>query len=305
MADIAELIDQRNYVRDRNGKEAATRSFRVLEAGNEIGARDAFYALADSRIFPGAPGLTLDRVEVDNRAGNTLWVVKASYSSFGGFLRQEFNAAYVWGWDYKAVTVDVPFMSRSTKLVENPAGGSSALIQYWAPKITKVEETRVLRTLELTYIAANTNELDPIANQHNKYHYIEGRMVLFRGAQVRRDAGVLNQFRITYTWELDKGTIARASDKNLIYLSGSSTPPATAAIPYTEGIGVVLGIDYEEADDKLYGSGARLIRPPYYRLDVVVTKNRSTDFLDLPRAVGILDHDIDELGWMTLPGVVR
>ncbi len=90
MASIAELIDSRQYTRDRNGKEAGTRVFRVLEAQNEAGARDEFYAMTDYNRFPGAGiGCILDRVAVEGRNGNTVFIVTASYSSFGGFLKRD------------------------------------------------------------------------------------------------------------------------------------------------------------------------------------------------------------------------
>lgn len=310
MADIAEMIDSRQYVRDHNGAEAGSRTFRVLEAGNEIGARDAFYALPDARLFPGAPGMRLDRIDVDNRAGNTLWFVKASYSTFGGFTRLESNGGgnvtYSWGWDYKSLTVDIPFMSEAQKLVEDPSGTNPpALVSYWLTKVVKVEETRILRTLDLVHVVNNSNELDVIADQHNKYHLIDGKTLLFRGAQVRKDPSVGNQYKIIYTWEQDKGTTIRAGDNGAIYLSGYAKPFRAATIAGRYGTGVILGIDYTKEEDKSYSEGAILVRPPYYRLDVVVGNNASTNNQDQPRAVGLLDHDIDELGWMRLPGVVR
>lgn len=310
MADIAEMIDSRQYVRDHNGAEAGSRTFRVLEAGNEIGAVDAFYALADSRIFPGAPGMRLDRVDVDNRAGNTLWIVKASYSTFGGFVRLDSggggNVTYSWGWDYKSVVVDLPFMSEAKKLIDDPSGTQPpALVNYWLTKIVKIEETRILRTLDLVHVVNNSNELDVIASQHNKYHIINGVTLLFRGAQVRRDATVAGQYKITYTWEEDRGTIVRASETGAVYLSGKARPPRAVNVAGQAGTGVVLGVDYNKEEDSSFSEGSILVRPPFYRLDVVVTNNASTGNTDLPRAVGILDHDIDELGWMRLPGVVR
>ena len=62
MASIAELIDSRQYTRDRNGKEAGTRVFRVLEAQNEAGARDEFSERSgDARITSEEPTDSLAR----------------------------------------------------------------------------------------------------------------------------------------------------------------------------------------------------------------------------------------------------
>lgn len=307
-ADIAELTDNRTYVIDKNGAEAATRTFRVLNAGSEVGAKNKFYERSDYLLYPGSEGMVLDRVQVENRAGNNLWIVKASYSTFGGFTRLFTggggNRTYTWGWDYKVVTVQIPFMSESSKLLlgGSTSGGS---VSYWSVKIVNIQETRVIRTLDLVHTADNTNEFDVIAAQHNKYHYIGGKWVLFRGAQVRRDASVAGQYAITYTWEQDMGTVHSATESSAVYLSGNAKPPRAVPVTGYRDTGVVLGIDYTRAEDQSYSRGAYIIRPPNYRLDVVVTNNASTGNLDQPRAVGLLDFEADAEGWMGLPGVMR
>ena len=165
MATIAELIDSRQYTRDSNGKEAGTRVFRVLEAQNEAGARDEFYALTDYNRFPGAGfGCVLDRVSVEGRNGNTLFIVTAIYSSFKGFIKRdepEESFQPYFGWGYKKATVTLPFVYQTT--LTTSSGELQATKQVWSAKTIDIAEVRIARTLKVRYETDNSNTLDVIA----------------------------------------------------------------------------------------------------------------------------------------------
>ena len=308
MASVSELIDSRNFTRDKNGAEAGSRTFRVLQAGNELGAINAVYADADAQRFPGAPSLNLDRVDVQGSAGNTLWICKASYSSFNGFVRLDTsgqgNRTRSWGWDYKVSIVETPYITRDKKLIENidPNNPDPVAINYWSTKIVKVSETRITRSYFTTQTVQNVREFDIIAKQHNKLHYINGQWILFRGGQVAKDSAVAGQYQVTYFWEQDSGTTIKCGENSHIYLSGFARPANCVQIPQSDDLAFILGIDYTEPNDKYITEGEVMIRPPYYRLDVVVSNNQTTQNEDFPRAVGIPEAAVDAEGWRLLPG---
>ena len=307
MASIAELIDSRQYTRDANGKEAATRVFRVLEAQNEAGARDAFYALTDFNRFPGAGfGCVLDRISVEGRNGNTLFIVTASYSSFKGFLkRDEPEESFVpfFGWGYRKVTIQLPFVYQTT--LTTSSGELEASKKVWAAKTIDIAETRLVRTLKVRYQTDNSNTLDVIAEQDRKLHTIRGKQYLFTGADVQQDSKDTNVFIITYNWEQDNGTRFKPSQSVRIYLRGNAGPgqglSAVAKLP-TNDVSYLCGFDQNSFVD--YSPSALwttyLVRPPYMSIDITAP----TDDAAFPRPVAINQYDALPDGWQELPGMI-
>jgi hypothetical protein len=162
MADIQELIDSRQYTIDRTGKEAGTRVFRVLQAQNEVGAKDEFRRLAGFDQFPGASsGCILDNVSVEGKNGNTVFIVTANYSSFGGFLGPRENTAFApfMGWGYRKVTVRLPFLYQAT--ITTSSGENVDITNLvWLAKTVDIVETRLIRTYKVRYQTSNINDLD-------------------------------------------------------------------------------------------------------------------------------------------------
>lgn len=304
MASIAELIDSRQYTRDRNGKEAGTRVFRVLEAQNEAGARDEFYAMTDHNLFPGGGiGCILDRVAVEGRNGNTVFIVTASYSSFGGFLkRDEPEESFVpfFGWGYKKATVTLPFIYAQD--VTTSSGEASVTKTVWAAKTINVFENRLIRTLKVRYQTDNSNTLDVIAEQDRKLHRIRGKLYLFTGADVQQDQKDPSVFLITYSWEQDNGTTVFTTPKVRGFVGGMSVAPGLDEVPEkTKGIGYICGAIDGQLLDVVYSfAGDRLMRMPYTQIDLVAQATED----GAPKPVPIRLYSEDELGWQQLPGMI-
>jgi hypothetical protein len=304
MASIAELIDSRQYTRDRNGKEAGTRVFRVLEAQNEAGARDEFYALTDHNRFPGASiGCILDRVNVEGRNGNTLFIVTASYSSFGGFLkRDEPEEAFVpfFGWGYKKVTVTLPFIYAQD--VTTNSGEASVTKTVWNAKTLSVPENRLIRTLKVRYQTDNSNTLDVIAEQDRKLHRIRGKQYLFTGADVQQDLKDPSVFLITYNWEQDNGTKVLTSPKVRGFVGGMGLGTTLDEKPEkVKGIGYICGAVDGQLLDIVYAAATLVtMRMPYYQIDLVAQATED----GAPKPVPIRLYDEDDDGWQQLPGMI-
>jgi len=307
MASIAELIDSRQYTRDRNGKEAGTRVFRVLEAQNEAGARDEFYALTDHNRFPGASiGCILDRVNVEGRNGNTLFIVTASYSSFGGFLkRDEPEESFVpfFGWGYKKATIKLPFVFSTS--ITTSSGESSVTKQVWTAKTVDVSESRLIRTLKVRYSTDNSNTLDVIAEQDRKLHRIRGKQYLFTGADVQQDTKDPSVFIITYQWEQDNGTFSSSVNPRMkLYVAGNGGPGEGLIVTPSESndVAYLCGYNKDQGADLVFDSdgGNFLIRSPYTQVDITASNAENK----LPRPTGLRLYDEDDLGWQQLPGMV-
>lgn len=304
MASIAELIDSRQYTRDRNGKEAGTRVFRVLQAQNEAGARDEFYALTDYNRFPGAGiGCILDRVNVEGRNGNTLFIVTASYSSFGGFLkRDEPEEAFVpfFGWGYKKVTVKLPLIYAQE--ITTSSGESSVTKLVWSAKTIDISESRLIRTLKVRYQTDNSNTLDVIAEQDRKLHLIRGKQYLFTGADVQQDLKDPSVFLITYSWEQDNGTKVVVTPTARGFVAGVGLGSSEDEKPdKIKGIGYICGAINGQLFDKVYTfANTVYMRMPYFQIDLVAQATEDGS----PRPVPIKIYDEDDDGWQQLPGMV-
>lgn len=309
MATIAELIDSRKYSRDQNGNEAGSRSFRVLQVQNEAGARDEFFQLADCRIFPGCPGMVLDRVDVEGKNGNTVFVVNATYSTFGGFRKREEIENGVrpfFSWSYTKETVELPFtfLINVTTSTEN----QSTTLPVATAKIVKISERRIMRILKTRYQTQNVASLDIIAEQDRKIHRIKGQQYLFMGADVQQDPKDQTSFVITYSWQQDRGTYITAKGNSGVYVSAGEQFNPVTLDPQTQRFGYVIAAPIENVIPGPRTQGRFLVRPPYSTLDLVpanISVDFETDKLFPPQAVAIYQYDEDDNGWRSLPGMIE
>lgn len=304
MASIAELIDSRRYTIDRNGKEAGIRVFRVLEAQNEVGAKDEFRRLVGFDKFPGASaGCFLDSVNVEGKNGNTVFIITANYSSFGGFLNLiQTEEAFVpfFGWGYKKATVTLPFIYAQD--VTTNSGEASVTKTIWNAKTFSVTENRLIRTLKVRYQTDNSNTLDVISEQDRKLHTIRGKQYLFTGADVQQDTKDQSVFLITYTWEQDNGTTVLTSPKVRGFVGGMGIGAQLDEKPEKiKGIGYICGAIYGQVLDLVYPfTTPVMMRMPYYQIDLVAQATED----GAPKPVPIRLYDEDADGWQQLPGMI-
>lgn len=304
MADIQELIDSRQYTIDRTGKEAGTRVFRVLQVSNEVGAKDEFRRLAGFDQFPGASsGCILDNVSVEGKNGNTVFIVTANYSSFGGFLgpREDTAFAPFMGWGYRKVTVKLPFLYQAT--ITTSSGENVDITNLvWLAKTVDIVETRLIRTYKVRYQTSNINDLDIIADQDRKLHFINGNQYLFNGADVQQDSKDPTIFFITYTWELDKGTFARVSPKMKLYIAGDSAINFPTIPSLRQDVGILCGFRSGTSSNQFISETsdeAIMVRSPYTSVDLAGAETSLT----IPKPTGYLLYDYADEGWKKLPGI--
>jgi len=304
MADIQELIDSRQYTIDRTGKEAGTRVFRVLQVSNEVGAKDEFRRLAGFDQFPGASsGCILDNVSVEAKNGNTVFIVTANYSSFGGFLgpRNDTSFRPFMGWGYRKVTVKLPFLYQGT--ITTSSGETEGVTNLvWFAKTVDIVETRLIRTYKVRYKTRSINDLDVIAEQDRKLHFINGNQYLFNGADVQQDSKDPMVFFITYTWELDKGTFARASPKMKLYIAGDSAINFPTIPSLRQDVGILCGFRSGTSSNQFISETSEhpiLIRSPYTAVDLAGAEAALT----IPKPTGYLLYDYEDDGWKRLPGI--
>lgn len=294
MATITERIDTRRLSLDANGQSAGTRSFSILGVQNAAGALVAFNDLAGSKIFPDNPALVFDRVDIEGRNGNSLYIATASYSTFKGGRRQQdpTDAPPVpfFGWAYGKETVKIPLAYQVD--ITTRAGDEELTKRVWTATTQDITERRIKRTLKVSFRAANTAQLDIIADQDRKVHKIRGIQYLFLGADVSQSATDQTEFVITYSWELDRGTFITPTESTLVAFPGFPLPdPGTGARKM-----------YIVAPDSATqtNSGSIRLRRPYSVLDLVA----SDEPTQLPRAVEFMPYEIDDDGWRGLPGMV-
>ncbi len=302
MATIAELIDQRTLSEDTNKVQAGRRVFRVLQAANEADALAAFYADASTQVFPGMPRMELDRADIQGRAGNTLFIVTATYSTadlakFAYLDNPQQRDDPFFGWSYRKETIKIPFMFQQRLITRS--GSQSATKEVFTVKTMEVRETRITRSLKVKF-QGSTRALDIIAAQDRKLHSIRGALMLFQGADVQQDPADQTKFAITYNWEVDMGTRINASATTPVIVFGTAATGSPLAPGTQLRKGIVMGADLSPGD-AYFSSGFIVVRPAFHVLDVVQGENEERP----PRAVAILPYDEDAQGWRGLPGMVN
>lgn len=294
MASITEKIDTRSISRDANGQAAGTRTFTVTGVQSAAGAVLAWEDLAGGRVHPDNPFLVFDRVDVVGSNGNTVYTVRASYSTFKGGRRQqdplEPTAHPFFGWQYAKVDVSIPLAYQID--ITTRAGDQENTKTVWTAELKPIAERRVRRTLKVGYTTSNSATLDVIAEQDRKIHRIRGVQYLFMGAEVSQNSTEQTEYVITYTWELDRGTFITPTTSALVAFPGSPLPDPG------NGIRNMYIVAADSAIQTT--SGAIRIRQPYHTLDMVAARVPT----DLPRAVEFLQYETDDEGWQSLPGMV-
>ena len=107
-----------------------------------------------------------------------------------------------------------------------------------------------------------------------------------------QDSNDQTAYTITYSWELDVGTIITPTPSALIAFEDQPLPDP--------GNGLRNIYILAPSTARQNGPNAIRIRTPYHTLDVVASRNPTTP----PRAVELLTYEVDNDGWRSLPGMV-
>ena len=279
-----ELALERDWSRNRAGKQTAKRRFRV-DTISPAAALQADAIPALNSQHPDLPTLRLDRYNVSVDASGVC-VVDCDYSNDARFidLRQPNKDAptwYHWGWSQRKVMVEIPIAVRS--LIINDGINGQVSKKVWKIAKKQISETRVIRPLQVRVKINNVRDLDVIAEQTDRLHVMpDGKTYHFEGATVTQvdDAGF---YDISYTWEYDAGTM---------FLPSFNTPDAKYCVSVSN-------------------PSLMIYRPPYNVFVAFQTGNPETDVPQCDIQV-VYDYGNssagntnDGTGWKLLPGADR
>lgn len=214
-----ELLDQTERTTADSGTSAPTariRIWRCLTPSADAVRGDPQCPIAFQSTHPSDRTLFCDKVDTSpDGNGNTL--LTAYFSRDRRYrtavLRRVPVERESWGWGARDVVVEIP--SNIRRLVRWPVGpsdppGAPTTKLMWALTKIKLSETRMQRTIRVTFPLALFDQLDYIAGQNRVIHTIRGNRYQFLpdlNAVKRIDAVT---YEARYMWELDQGTFATA-----------------------------------------------------------------------------------------------
>lgn len=238
---------------DYNGKGSATRTFNVDTISPQA-ALSADGVPAINSQHPTLTGLILDAITVETEVEGICKVV-CRYSNsrqFGSTRTPNKDAPrwYHWGWASRTVQIEVPIAVRALVIAKDQYGnGDERLV--WKIGRKFVNETRIIRPLQVRVQVSNVRDLDVIAQQKDRLHVMpDGHKYHFEGATVSQvdDNGT---YDISYIWELDEGTytfpdFASVNARYCVQVTGGQSPedPDAGPIfrnPYTVFVAYQIG----------------------------------------------------------------
>jgi hypothetical protein len=268
---------------DYNGKASATRTF-VVDTISQQAALEADGIPALNSQHPTLPNLILDAIDAQVEDGGICRVV-CRYSNsrqFGSTRTPNKDAPrwYHWGWASRVVQIEVPIAVRALVIAKDQFGaGDERLVWKIGRKI--VNETRIIRPLQVRVQVSNVRDLDVIAQQKDRLHVMpDGNQYHFEGATVNQvdDNGT---YDISYIWELDEGTF-------------NFPPFATTNARYC--VQVTGGQSPEDPD------AGPIFRNPY---TVFVAYQIGDPSVTIPNCELNALYPVDANGWRQLPGANR
>lgn len=265
---------------------------------NEVTERYHVLGFAPEQIEWGTDGLPLQGAPhqtiggISARGLQASWmegqvgsVVDVTYSSRVAILHRpepRTTADWLWHGATQTATVSIPVAVLTKRLDED---GNEALV--WVIKERKTLETRQLIVVEWNLNSPNGSQMNAFAAQHNKVHTLYGQQWRMTSASLAPRDG--NVYRVTVTWELDRGTpaVGIAGTPNSILMPGS-------------------GMLYWPSNPV----GVGLIRDPFHELEAFFNPSdgpsgppQPVALNPIPRVYQRRLYHADAAGWQTLPGV--
>jgi hypothetical protein len=185
---------------DYNGKGSATRTF-VVDTISQAAALTADGVPAINSQHPTLSNLILDAISVEPQDTGVCNVV-CRYSNsrqFGSTRTPNKDAPrwYHWGWASRVVQIEVPIAVRTLVIAKDQFGNGSEL-PVWKIGKKYVNETRIIRPLNVRVQVSNVRDLDVIARQKDKLHVMpDGKKYHFEGATVNQVSGVVRGCLLT------------------------------------------------------------------------------------------------------------
>lgn len=214
-----ELLDQtEQVVADMGGGKPSARIkiWRVLTPYADAAKNDPQCPIEHISRHPSDNALICDKTTI-NPDGNGNNILAAYYSRDQRYrvsiLRRVPIERESWTWMARDVTVEYPMnaatMIRYPISPGDPPGTPSTKLFYDLVK-GKVSETRMQRTIRVTFPLSQFDQLDYIATQNRVIHTIRGGRYQFiadYNAVKRIDT---DTYEARYTWEFDQGTFVPA-----------------------------------------------------------------------------------------------
>lgn len=283
-----ELLDQtESTVADMSGNKpsARIRIWRVLTSSPDAIPGDPQCPIPRVSSHPSDVGMICDKIDTHpDGSANTL--LTAYYSRDQRYrtavLRRVPIEPESWGWMARDVTVEYPINNQraiSFPIAPNAPPGSPATRIVSELVKGRVMETRMQRTIRVTFPLAQFAQLDYIASQNRAIHTIRGNRYQFLpdyNSVKRIDS---ETYEARYTWEFDQGTFVPAIPGPI----GPSDPTITV-------------------DPRIVqpSQPPYILRAPYATLSVTPPDDPSAGFF-ITRNVYPY-RDIPD-GWRALPGV--
>lgn len=207
---------------------------------------------------PSNPAMICDRIDLESD-GNNNTILSAAYSTDQRFrsviLRRVPVTPESWGWGARDVVIEIPSNYRTTvryPIAPNAPPGSPSTKEVWSLSKIRLAETRMQRTIRVTFPLAQFAQLDYIATQNRVIHTIRANRYQFLpdlNAVKRIDDAT---YEARYTWEFDQGTLATSEMVDptptgysaAIALDPAITQPAQAPYILRRPYAVLVGIPY-------------------------------------------------------------
>jgi len=273
LARVTELLIGPEGSIDTQNKADAKRRFEVYVFNEQAALTDAGVPAAGS-VHPNNAALILDRKVATQRQDGS-FLVDCLYSNYqrfaNGHIDKKSDSYIRWSFARKTVRQKIPYASIVRHTTPRPNGGVDQTDAWTAQEAREIDEQRVYISGEVTVPKLSLGQMIQITNQIGKLH----KFPAFGQRQFRFSASdptpiTETKDNVTYTWEIDFGTVAPLSpDPFTITL-----PPA---IPGT----------------------AFLCRRPFEGIIMV----QSTALTNPPTFRSVGQYAADDSGYVGLPGM--
>lgn len=211
MARVTELLIGPEGSIDTENKADAKRRFEIIVYNEQAALTDSGIP-AVGTAHPNNGALILDRKAATQREDGT-FLVDCLYSNYqrfaNGKIDKKSDSYLRWSFSRKTVRQKIPYATIQRTTTPRPNGGVDQTDAWTAREAREVDEQRVYINGEVTVPKITLGQMIQITNQIGKLH----KFPAYGQRQFRFSASdptpiTETKDNITYTWEIDFGTVA-------------------------------------------------------------------------------------------------